>query len=319
MVDGRSDAAEVAKHQLDVSTFARERGGEIIALTVPSTPEVYMNLRTGVMFDALPGLWRDIFKMPVATRIDSFSDPEIRRRMAQDAATVPKSAAMYPFSLPGNYVVKTTYASANQQFLERKIADIAAERGCEPIDALLDIAIADDLETIFAADCGGYDQAAYELRGMLWADDRTIIGASDAGAHLDLIDTFAFSSVLLQKGVREHKVISLEQAVHKITQRPATYLGLIDRGLIAPGYFADLVIFDPATVGRGATYKRFDVPGGNDFRLYADAEGIDDVLVNGIQIIRNGEHTGALPGRVLRSGRDTRTVPLDALRIQSGA
>ena len=154
---------------------------------------------------------------------------------------------------------------------------------------------------------------------MLWADDRTIIGASDAGAHLDLIDTFAFSSVLLQKGVREHKVISLEQAVHKITQRPATYLGLIDRGLIAPGYFADLVIFDPATVGRGATYKRFDVPGGNDFRLYADAEGIDDVLVNGIQIIRNGEHTGALPGRVLRSGRDTRTVPLDALRIQSGA
>ena len=141
-----------------------------------------------------------------------------------------------------------------------------------------------------------------------------MIGASDAGAHLDLIDTFAFSTVLLQKGVREHKVISLEQAVHEITQRPAAYFGLVGRGLIAEGYQADLVVFDPENVGRGPTYQRHDVPGGGDFRLYADANGIDHVFVNGVQIIRDGVHTGKLPGTVLRSGRDTRTTPLDALR-----
>jgi len=108
-------------------------------------------------------------------------------------------------------------------------------------------------------------------------------------------------------------VISLERAVHEITQRPATYFGLVDRGAIAKGFHADLVIFDAETVGRGPTYRRFDVPRG-DFRLYADARGVDHVFVNGVQIIRDGVHTRKLPGIVLRSGRDTRTTPLDALR-----
>lgn len=314
VVDGRPDAAAVARRQLDVSTFARERGGEIIALTVPSTPEVYMNLHTGVMFDALPGLWRDIFKTPVEERIAALSKPEVREQLLKDAATVAESAAMHPFSVLGNYVVRSSLAEKNKLYLGQKIGDIAARRGCRAIDALLDIAIADGLETIFVADCGGYDQAAYDLRGALWADDRTLIGASDAGAHLDLIDTFAFSTVLLEKGVREHGVISLEQAVHQITLRPATYLGLVDRGRIAKGFHADIVIFDPDKVGRGPTYKRFDLPGGDDFRLYADARGIDHVLVNGTPIIRAGQHTRALPGIVLRSGKDTRTVPMNALR-----
>ena len=317
VVDGRPGAAKAADRQLDVSRFARERGAEVIALTAPSTPAVYMNLRTGVMFDALPGIWREIFKSPAAERIKSFKDSTIRRKMMQDAATVPETAAMHPFSLPGNYIVVSTFAERNKRYQGRKISNIAAEEGREPIDVMLDIAIADDLETIFSPDYGGHDQSSYELRGRLWADDRTIIGASDAGAHLDLIDSFAFSTVLLEKGVREHKVISLEQAVHKITQRPATYLGLIDRGVIAPGYRADLVVFDPDTVGRGETYKRRDIPGGDEFRLYADARGIDHVLVNGIRIIRDGEHTGALPGTVLRSGHDTRTVAMDALRVAS--
>jgi N-acyl-D-aspartate/D-glutamate deacylase len=120
---------------------------------------------------------------------------------------------------------------------------------------------------------------------------------------------------MLAKGVREHQVISLESAVHQITQRPAKYFGLIDRGTIAPGYFADIVVFDPKTVDKGPTYNRFDVPGGADVsRVYADAVGVGDVFVNGIQIVRNGEHTGALPGTVLRSGKDTETVTIDAMR-----
>ena len=109
-------------------------------------------------------------------------------------------------------------------------------------------------------------------------------------------------------------MIGLEDAVHAITQRPATYFGLVDRGVIAEGMCADLVVFDPATVGRGPTYMRYDLPGGRDFRLYAEAIGVDHVLVNGVEIVAGGEHTGALPGTVLRCGRDTRTPALSALR-----
>jgi N-acyl-D-aspartate/D-glutamate deacylase len=98
-----------------------------------------------------------------------------------------------------------------------------------------------------------------------------------------------------------------------MTDRPARYMGLIDRGLLKSGYHADIVVFDADTVGRGKTYFRFDVPG-DQFRTYAEAEGVDHVFVNGVQIVKNGEHTGALPGTVLRSGRDTRTVPIGALR-----
>jgi N-acyl-D-aspartate/D-glutamate deacylase len=152
-----------------------------------------------------------------------------------------------------------------------------------------------------------------ELRAKLWRDDRTLIGASDAGAHLDMIDTFAFSTTVLQDGVREHNVIGLEEAVRLLTERPARYAGLIDRGLLKPGYHADIVVFDKDTVGRGPTYNRYDVPG-NQFRVYADALGVEHVFVNGVQVVRSGEHTGELPGTVLRSGRDTRTVPLDAMR-----
>jgi N-acyl-D-aspartate/D-glutamate deacylase len=130
-----------------------------------------------------------------------------------------------------------------------------------------------------------------------------------------MIDTFAFSTTVLQKGVREHAVIGLEQAVHQMTQRAARYFGLKDRGEIAEGFHADLVIFDLETVGRGRTYFRYDLPGDAEaYRVYADAEGIDRVIVNGTVIVENGVHTGRLPGKVLRSGTDSRTVPIGALR-----
>jgi N-acyl-D-aspartate/D-glutamate deacylase len=313
MVNGRPDAAELAERQLKVSNFARERGGEVVALMMPSTPEIYQNLRNGVLFDALPGLWREIFKLPIEQRIEKFKDPLLRKQLAKDAGTVPADSKLREISLLANYSVVSAASEHNKKYEGRTIRDIALAERREPIDVMLGIAVDDRLETIFAPDFGGHDQVAFDLRGKLWADDRVLIGASDAGAHLDLIDTFAFATVLLERGVRKHKVIGLEQAVHKITQRPAAYFGLVDRGVLAKDFHADVVVFDPQTVGRGPTYRRFDVPGG-EYRLYADARGIDHVFVNGVEIVRNGAHTGKLPGAVLRSGKDTRTPPMDALR-----
>ncbi len=318
VVTGRADTEARIQRHLAVSDRAREKGGEVIALTVPNVPLSHMTLRSGFAFEVMPGLWREIFKVPPEQRIEMFKDPGIRQQLLDDGETLLGTGATYEH-LPkfGDYTIVAAVAEANKIYEGRTIGDIAAELGKTPFDTMLDIAIADNLDTIVVPGLGGEDAKSYELRGRLWADDRTLIGASDAGAHLDLIDTFSFSSVVLQTGVREHKVISLEQAVHKMTQRPARYYGLVDRGVVAEGCHADLVIFDPDTVGRGKTYFRYDLPGASAaFRLYAEAEGIDHVLVNGVPIVRNGEHLGRFPGTVLRSGKDTRTVAMDVMRIR---
>jgi N-acyl-D-aspartate/D-glutamate deacylase len=124
-----------------------------------------------------------------------------------------------------------------------------------------------------------------------------------------MLDTFATTTQVLGSAVREQGVLSLEAAVRELTDVPARLYGLRERGRIAPGWRADLVIFDEREIGCGPTYTRRDLPAGAG-RLYADAWGIAHVLVNGTEIVRNGESTGALPGTVLRSGRDTETVAL---------
>jgi N-acyl-D-aspartate/D-glutamate deacylase len=101
-------------------------------------------------------------------------------------------------------------------------------------------------------------------------------------------------------------VISLEQAVHQITQVPAELFGLSERGLLKQGWYADIVVFDPDTVATGPVHVKSDLPAG-ETRIYADAVGIDHVFVNGVQIIRDAKHTNARPGVVLHSGVDTYT------------
>ena len=145
------------------------------------------------------------------------------------------------------------------------------------------------------------------MRARAWRDPRALIGGSDAGAHLDMIDTFALSSHLLAEGVRERKLMPLEDAVHRLTGLPAATFGLKDRGVLRQGNIADIVIFDPASIDAGPIYSRADLPGGNA-RLFCDAIGIKDVIVHGTPISRDGDFTGAMPGKVLRSGRDTVTV-----------
>ena len=317
IVNGAQQAAAKVRRQLAISDMARGKGGDVIALTMPSMPGVYMNLKTGVTYDAFPGLWRTIFFVPLEQRIEQLRDPAVRRQLAADVAAMTPDAAMHVMGNFANHTVVDRPQSAKGQYEGRRVGEIAAELGKTPLDTVLDIAIADGLETIFRPDMGGLDRASWELRGEIWADDRTLVGASDAGAHLDLIDSFAFSTTVLQEGVREQAIIGLEAAIHQITARPAAYFGLIDRGELRLGYHADIVVFDADTIERGPTYRRHDLPGGGDYRLYADAIGIDHVLVNGVGIVRGGVHTGKLPGTVLRSGRDTRTVAIDALRASA--
>jgi N-acyl-D-aspartate/D-glutamate deacylase len=313
-VDGSEHVRARAARQLAVSDYARERGGEVIALTVPSTPDMFVNFKSGFALDINPGMWREIFKWPVEERIRRLRDDmALRQQLREDLASVEASSMLAFIARIETFVVRSVTAEENKKYEGRVLGDIAREGNRDALDVMLDITVADELTTSFTPSTGGDDYDTFALRAALWKDDRTLIGASDAGAHIDMIDTFAFSTAVLQDGVRTHGVVTLEEAVYQMTDRPARYMGLIDRGLLAPGYHADIVVFDADTVGRGKTYFRFDVPG-DQFRTYAEAEGVDHVFVNGVQIVRNGEHTGKLPGTVLRSGRDTRTVALDALR-----
>jgi len=309
---GKQDGPRALSY-LAVSDQARSRGGEVIALTPATPPNVIVNFKSGANIDANPGIWPELFKWPLHQRIVALRDPKMRERMAADVATVPDDSLMKFFARLEDFRVESVKAEKNKKYIGGRIGDIGKKEGRKPIDVMLDIALDDDLDAGFATNFGGDDYEGYQLRSQLWRDDRTLIGASDAGAHLDQIDTFAYSTTVLQKGVRAHRVITLEEAIYQMSDRPARYFGLIDRGLLRPGYHADIVIFDERTIARGPTYYRYDVPG-NQFRVYADAEGIDHVLVNGVPILRQGKHTGHMPGVVFRSGRDTRTVLPGAMR-----
>jgi N-acyl-D-aspartate/D-glutamate deacylase len=297
---------EAAQHQLDATDYARARGAEVLALTVPQPMALRINLLSGFLFDALHG-WAELFKLPPAERMTALRDPEYRRRLDQDAHS-PQSGVMRGLAHWERLRVHEVFTRANQRYQGRSIGEIAAEGGQLPFDALVEIALADDLRTSFMPPLMGDDEATWKLRGELWRDDRTIIGASDAGAHLDMIDTFAQTTQVLGNGVRVRGLLSLEDAIHRLTAVPARLYGLRHRGVLREGWIADLVVFDPERIACGPTYTRFDLPAGAG-RLYADPEGVERVYVSGICIIRDGRHTGALPGTPLHSGRDTHTVP----------
>jgi len=299
-----SDTPGQTVSQLEASDYAARHGAEVVALTVPQPMSMRINLFTGFIFEALGG-FAQLFRMPVDERIEWLRHPENRAEL--DRRGTSSESGIFQFVAKWDQLVIST--SGDQSLIGRRVGDIARERGVTPIDAMIDIAIADGLKTSFLVEGSGADDATWQVRGQLWQDPRTVIGASDAGAHLDMIDQFAFSTAVLSEGVRVRKLIGLEQAVHQLTQVPAELVGLRERGVVREGWFADLVVFDPATVGIGPLEMRHDLPAG-EMRLYADAIGVPHVIVNGRRIVVEGEHTGDLAGKVLRSGKDTATRPI---------
>lgn len=207
----------------------------------------------------------------------------------------------------GGFYVAQTFSGQNKQFEGRSVTSIAESLGLTPWDALVDLVISDNLKTVLMREDKGQDKKTWDRRVSLWRDPRVMVGASDAGAHLDMTDGFSCSTTVLQKAVRERGLISLEEAIFLLTKRPAELYGLRGRGVIAEGACADLVVFDPETVGVGPISMQFDLPGGAG-RVFAGATGILHVFINGAEAVSAGEFTDDRPGEVLRSGRDSETV-----------
>ncbi len=291
-------------HQLEASSAAAQAGGRVVALTLPHTMALRLSFEQGAILDGLPG-WRQFFATSVDERIAALRDPEVRREMDARAQSDEAGILRYLANW-GQLVVEETFAAENRGALGCRVDAVAAERGLTPWDALCEIVVADRLRTGFAVPIPESD-ADWRARAEVWRDPRAVVGGSDAGAHLDTMCGAVYSTSLLGDGVRRRQLLSVEEAVRLLTDVPARLYGLVDRGRLAEGWWADLVVFDPARIAPEPLQTRHDLPAGAP-RLFAGSTGVEHVLVNGTAVAEGGHLTGALPGRVLRSGTDTATV-----------
>ncbi len=300
-----SKVPERVTRQLSASDAAAAAGGRIVALSMPTLVPMNMSFRNYCALFMLPE-WGPIMSLPVAERIAKLRDPEVRRFMDEHARS-PEAGVFRRLASWANYEIGDTFSAANEGLKGRAVRDIARERGQEAFDTLLDVVIADDLRTILWPIPSDGDDESWKLRAEVWNDDRVLIGGSDAGAHLDRMLGSQYTTSFLADSIRGRKLVSLERAVQLMTDAPARLFGLRGRGRVEVGGIADLVVFDPETVGATPARLVEDLPGQTG-RLYSDSVGVVRVLVQGVETVVDGKPTGALPGTVLRSGRDTDTV-----------
>jgi N-acyl-D-aspartate/D-glutamate deacylase len=300
---GLEQSDEARASRLAASDFAAAAGGKVVALARCEPDVERLSLENQILFESFPG-WADTMRLPLPERVEAFRSAEVRSRLRDGAATITRRWTNW-----SEFVVLDVSAPELEHVVGRRIGDIARERGVDAFDALCDIVVADDLRTGLAAPDVATDDAGWRRRVELYRDPRVVLGGSDAGAHVDGITSFAMYTGFLAEAVRKRQLLPLEEAVALVTSVPAQLYGLVGRGYVVPGAHADLVVFDPDTVGHGAPERRADLPGGA-VRMFSEPVGVEHVLVNGVVVARNGLLTGAAPGQTLRSGRDTVTPSL---------
>jgi N-acyl-D-aspartate/D-glutamate deacylase len=252
----------------------------------------HFELKNCQVFDEFP-TWKNLMFLPVEVRKQAFSDPETRQKLRADLA----SPAPTNFHRNWNIVrVEKVVEPENQKYNGKSIAELGAMRNQDPLDAFLDLALEEDLGTVFWNANNGGD---IDAMGEILRSPYVLVGTSDAGAHVQFGADFGYCTILLGLWVRERQVMTLEQAVHKLTFHVASIFGLQGRGLLRPGYAADLAIFDPKTVNSHEPEWAHDYPAGSK-RLIQRSVGMHYTVVNGTVIHEDGRMSGDLPGQVLR-------------------
>jgi N-acyl-D-aspartate/D-glutamate deacylase len=307
------DAKEPDRYrdQLAANEHAATAGGRSIALTMPVLVEMNMSFLNYCALFMLPD-WGPVMTLPVPERMAKLRDPQVRRHL-NDRAHSSDAGVFARLTDWSRYQIGDTFSPENEGLKGHAVGDLARERGTAPFDTLLDVVLADDLRTVLWPIPTDDDGDSWDLRRDAWARDDVLIGGSDAGAHLDRMCGAPYTTQFLADSLRGRRLVSFERAVELITRAPAAMFGLRERGQVREGYRADLVVLDPSTVGATDASLVNDLPG-HTARLFAGAVGIERVLVNGRTIVAHGRTTGDAPGLVLRSGRDTATVPVPAGR-----
>jgi len=291
--------------QLAACDAAAERGGRIVALTMPVIVDLCMSFKNHCALHKLPG-WAEILEGPLDERIERLQDPSVRAAM-QAGARSKEAGVLRGVAHWGSYQIGAGTNAAQEALRGRSVAEIAAERGADEFDTLVEIVVADELSTILWPISRADDEASWSLRQEVWDHPNVMLGGSDAGAHLDRMCGAPYPTLFLADVLRGRGLVSLERAVAMMTSEPADLFGLVGRGRIAVGGQADLVLFDPETVGATGAHAVEDLPDGS-LRLVSDPIGVRKVFVNGVLTVDEGTPTDARAGTLLRSGRDSETV-----------
>ena len=286
-----------ATDQLRQSEAVIAKGYQVIPQVTPRPLNFEFQLEAPFVFEAMR-MFRPVSEADHEGKKRLYADPEFRARVWEKLdRRVPET---FRNGFRGTIISEVP---GKPELGERGLFEVAEERGVTPIELLFDLGLESDLQARFRMPVANHEED--EVEELLLSKD-TVIGLSDAGAHASQLCDACLTTYLFRRWVREKQAIGLEEAVRMVTSRPAEVFGIRDRGRLEPGLAADLVIFDPNTIGDRPLRRVHDFPGGAD-RLVSDAVGIDAVVVNGTILRRNNadsvDSEGPLPGRLLRNGR----------------
>jgi N-acyl-D-aspartate/D-glutamate deacylase len=239
-------------------------------------------------------VWSEIRKLPLAEQKAKLADPALRPKLVEAAKARFEGQALGTEARAAQYdrlFVMDTVAGPHTS-----VAELAKQRGVDPVDVMIDLALEKDLDLFFLQPIANEDQdLALEIMKL----PRAVVTFSDSGAHVSQIMDASLQTHLLSHWVRTKKAFTLEEAIRMVTLVPATHWGFADRGLIREGMAADMMVFDPDTIAPEMPEVVHDLPAGAK-RLIQKTRGIAATIVNGEVLLRDGKHTGALPGRLLR-------------------
>ncbi len=299
------------KNQINACERVAEKGGRAMALTMPILVGMTMHFHSYCALYKLPG-WDEIMTLPHEDKKQKLADPAVRKLLEENAAS-PEAGVFSRLTGWGKYRIGETFSKENQGLDGRLVSDIARERGTRDFYTLLDIVLADDLKTVLWPGPTDDDPASWLMRQTVWEHEEVMIGGSDAGAHLDRMAGASYPTEWIRDCLSGRKLTSVEKAIEHMTDVPARFFGLVNRGRIEKDFHADLVVFDPERIDAQELKILNDLPGDSP-RLYAGSEGIEKVFVNGVLTVDSGKPTEVLSGVILRSGSHTVTnkIPADA-------
>jgi N-acyl-D-amino-acid deacylase len=268
-------------------------GGRLIGQAGCREQLSVMGFPSNLPFDELP-LWRDIRGRPLPEQRAALSDPSMRARLVEEAEHGRYADGFGAEVRAPRYEMLRILDRVEGPY--RTVAEVAAERRCSPVEALIVVSLAADLQRFFAQPFANED---LDQVLALMRNPATVVAGSDTGAHVSQIIDSSMPTFLLSHWVRREQAFDWEEGIQMLTSTPAFLWGFHDRGMIEEGRWGDLVVLDPETVGPELPGADNDLPAGGT-RLKQRAKGILATVVNGEILLRDGEHTGALPGRVLR-------------------
>jgi N-acyl-D-amino-acid deacylase len=290
----RWNAPDMWRQQLSDAEQAFREGAAAYPITNARPFSNRWTMKNSQRFTEMP-TWNAMMWLPEKQRKEAMRDPATRKKLTFEAT---QDTTLINFSRRWDLVyIREVVLDRNRPWVDKSVAEYAAAQGKPVIDAFLDLALEEDLDTLFEnSDLQGDPDAV----GEILRSPYVLIGQSDAGAHVQYDAGFGYCTRLLGYYVRDRQALALENAIRKLTFMPASVFGIRDRGLLRPGMNADVTVFDPTTVAAQERELVHDMPGGEP-RYVQHARGVNSTIVNGEVLMEGGGHTGAYPGRVLRS------------------